>query len=47
MLAILSFYIARDQNEKPWKAIGEHLLIAVVVIVTTHCVGHWIGSAFG
>ena len=47
MLAILSFYIARDQNESPWKPIGEHLLIAVVVIVTTHYVGHWIGSTFG
>jgi VIT1/CCC1 family predicted Fe2+/Mn2+ transporter len=47
MLAILSLYIAKDQNERPWKAIGEHLLIAAVVIVTTHYVGHWIGSTFG
>lgn len=47
MLAIFSYYIAREQKEKPWKAIGEHLLIAVLVIITTHYVGHWIGSTFG
>jgi VIT1/CCC1 family predicted Fe2+/Mn2+ transporter len=47
MLAIFSYYIAREQKEKPWKAIGEHLLIAVLVIVITHYVGHWIGSTFG
>ena len=47
MLAIFSYYIAREQKEKPWKAIGEHLLIAVLFIITTHYVGHWIGSTFG
>ena len=47
MLAIFSYYIAREQKEKPWNAIGEHLLIAVLVIITTHYVGHWISSTFG
>jgi VIT1/CCC1 family predicted Fe2+/Mn2+ transporter len=47
LLAIFSFYMAKDQKEKPWKVIGEHLLIAVVVIIITHYVGDWIGSAFG
>jgi VIT1/CCC1 family predicted Fe2+/Mn2+ transporter len=46
MLAIFSFYIAKDQREKPWKVIGEHLLIAMVVIIITHYVGEWIGSTF-
>ena len=46
MLSIFSYYLAKDQKEKPWKVIGEHLLIAVVVIIITHYVGHWIGSTF-
>ncbi|MGB2769307.1 MAG: VIT1/CCC1 transporter family protein [Candidatus Zixiibacteriota bacterium] len=47
MLAIFSLYIAKEQKESPWKVVGEHLLIAMVVIVITHNVGHWIGSTFG
>jgi len=47
LLSLFSFYMAKDQKEKPWKVIGEHLLIAVVVIIITHYVGHWIGSTFG
>ncbi|UCB53078.1 MAG: hypothetical protein JSV10_03060 [Candidatus Zixiibacteriota bacterium] len=47
MLAIFSLYIAKEQKESAWKVVGEHLLIAVVVIVITHWVGHWIGSTFG
>ena len=47
LLALFSFFMAKDQEEKPWKVMGEHLLIAVVVIVITHYVGHWIGSTFG
>ena len=43
LLSLLSLYIARGQGEKPWKVIGEHLLIAIVVIVLTHYVGEWIG----
>ncbi len=47
MLAIFSLYIAKEQKESPWKVVGEHLLIAVVVIVITHYAGHWIGTTFG
>jgi VIT1/CCC1 family predicted Fe2+/Mn2+ transporter len=47
LLAVFSLYMAKDQGEKPWKVVGEHLLIAVVVIIITHNVGHWIGSTFG
>ncbi len=47
LLAIFSYYLAKEQKEKPWRVIGEHLLIAVVVIIITHYVGHWIGSTFG
>jgi len=47
LLAIFSYFMAKEQKEKPWKVIGEHLLIAVVVIIITHYVGHWVGSMFG
>lgn len=46
-LSVLSYKMAREQKEKPWKVIGEHFLIAVVVIIITHFVGQWIGSVFG
>jgi VIT1/CCC1 family predicted Fe2+/Mn2+ transporter len=46
-LSIFSLYIAKEQGEKSWKVVGEHLVIAVVVIIITHNVGHWIGSTFG
>ena len=44
LLSLFSLYMAKEQGEKPWKVIGEHLVIAVVVIVLTHYVGEWIGS---
>jgi VIT1/CCC1 family predicted Fe2+/Mn2+ transporter len=47
LLAIFSLYLAKSQGEKPWKVISEHLLIALVVIIITHYLGHWIGSTFG
>jgi len=46
VLGVLSYDIARKQNEKPWKVIAEHLLIAVVVVVITHYVGEWIARVF-
>jgi len=47
LLSILSFYIAREQKVRPWKVVTEHLIIALVVIVVTHCVGDWVGGRFG
>lgn len=44
ILATLSYFIAKAQKEKPWKIIGEHVLIALVVITITHWVGHWVSS---
>lgn len=46
-LGILSYYIARLQNEKPVKVIAEHIFIAIAVIVITHLVGDWLNSRFG
>ena len=44
ILTILSYIIARTQEEPPWKVVGEHLLIAILVITITHWVGDWIGT---
>ncbi|MFC2077699.1 VIT1/CCC1 transporter family protein [Candidatus Bipolaricaulota bacterium] len=43
-LAILSYFMARAQGKRPWKIIGEHVLIAVVVIAITYWVGHWVST---
>ena len=45
-LSVLSLKLAKDQQKKPWRVIGEHLLIAVVVIIITHFVGDWIRTMF-
>lgn len=44
ILTVLSYAMARSQGEQPWKIIGEHLLIAVIVIILTHYVGDLIGN---
>jgi VIT1/CCC1 family predicted Fe2+/Mn2+ transporter len=46
LLGIFSFFIAKEQKAKPWKVVMEHVIIALVVIVTTYYVGDWIGSTF-
>ena len=47
ILTVLSYAIARSQGERPWKIVGEHLMIAVVVISITHYVGDLIGNMGG
>lgn len=47
MLCVLNIVIAREQNITPWKMVGEHLVIALLVIVITHYVGDWIAATFG
>jgi VIT1/CCC1 family predicted Fe2+/Mn2+ transporter len=44
LLSLFSFYMAREQGERTWKVIAEHLMIAVVVVLLTHYVGEWIGA---
>ena len=39
LLCLFSFYMAKEQGDKPWKVIAEHLVIAVVVVIVTHYVG--------
>ena len=44
MLTVLSYFIARTEGKSPWGIIGEHVLIAVVVIFITHYVGDWVAT---
>jgi vacuolar iron transporter family protein len=43
-LTILSYIIAKTQGEAPWKIIGEHLGIAIIVIAITKQVGAWVST---
>jgi VIT1/CCC1 family predicted Fe2+/Mn2+ transporter len=47
ILAVLSYAMAKSQGEAPWKVMGEHLLIAFVVIGITHLVGDWVSTLCG
>lgn len=47
ILAILSYAIAKSQGEAPWKIVGEHILIAMVVITIAHLVGDWVSTLGG
>ncbi len=46
-LAIMSHLIARREGQASWKVVGEHLLIAVAVIVIAHFVGEAVGALGG
>lgn len=46
LLIIFNFYMSKKQNKNPYKAIAEHLTIAIIVIVITHFVGKWISTIF-
>jgi vacuolar iron transporter family protein len=46
LLFILSAYIAKREKIKQWKVIGEHLSIAVLVIIITNFVGGLIKQYF-
>ena len=46
-LALLSYTLAKDQEAPPWKVIGEHLGIAIIVVIVTHSIGDWVAEVFG
>lgn len=46
LLIIFNYYLAKSKKENPWLVIGEHLLIAVVVITITYFVGRFIAVNF-
>ena len=46
VITILSYFLARAQNESPWAIILEHLGIAILVIVLSHFIGAWVATTF-
>ena len=47
VLGVMSYQMARDRKTGAWKVVFEHIIIALVVITTTHFIGDWISSVFG
>ncbi|MFH1838515.1 MAG: hypothetical protein ABH808_03415 [Candidatus Kuenenbacteria bacterium] len=44
LITIFSYYMAKQQNIKPWKVILEHLIIIIMVIIITHYIGDWVAT---
>ncbi len=44
LIALFNYYMAKQQNVKPYKVVLEHLVITIMVIVITHYVGDWIAT---
>ena len=43
LISIFSYYLAKQEKMTAWKVIGEHLLIAVIVIILTQIIGSLVG----
>jgi VIT1/CCC1 family predicted Fe2+/Mn2+ transporter len=46
VVTVLSYFLARSQNESPWTIILEHLGIAMLVVVLSHLIGVWVAKTF-
>lgn len=46
VITVLSYFLARAQNESPWGIILEHLGIAVLVVILSHFIGVWVAATF-
>jgi len=46
VIVVLSYFLARSQNESPWFIILEHLGIAILVVVLSHFIGVWVANTF-
>lgn len=46
LLAVFSFYLARQQKTNPRQVVVEHLSIALLVIIITNYLGAWIRLTF-
>lgn len=46
VIVVLSFFLARSQDESPWPIVLEHLGIAGLVVVLSHFIGVWVANTF-
>ena len=47
LLITFNYFLARSRGDSPIRVIGEHVLIAIVVIILANYVGRMIGIWFG
>lgn len=47
VIIVLSYFLARSQDESPSLIILEHLGIAILVVVLSHFIGVWVARTFG
>ena len=47
VITVLSYFVAKSQNKSPLAIIGEHLGIAILVVVLSHYIGVWVSAKFG
>jgi VIT1/CCC1 family predicted Fe2+/Mn2+ transporter len=47
VIIVLSYFLARTQNESPFAIIAEHVGIAMLVVIFSHYIGVWVGATFG
>ena len=47
VIVVLSYFLARTQNESPLAIIAEHVGIAILVLVLSHYIGVWVAATFG
>ena len=46
VIVLLSYFLAKSQGEPPLYIIGEHVGIAVLVVVLSHYIGVWVAATF-
>jgi len=47
VIVVLSYFLARTQNESPLAIIAEHVGIAMLVVIFSHYIGVWVARTFG
>lgn len=47
VIVVLSYFLARAQKESIVLIVGEHLGIAILVVVFSHLIGVWVNNTFG
>ena len=47
VIVVLSYFLARTQNESPLAIIAEHAGIATLVVFFSHYIGEWVARTFG
>jgi hypothetical protein len=47
LITAMTYLMDRQRKGGPWKAIAEHVFIALFVVAVSNLVGGWVGAAFG